>query len=360
MLRKLILTSGMASAVGCAVVSPPRSNPVPAPMPAPVIPVAGQVPAGPLNQPESTSLPDRLPAPASPSATATLSAEPAGCLSLAAIEELAFAHNPTLVQAQAQVDGTLGKALQAGLWPNPVLGYAAEQIGSEGTAGEFQGGFVQQEIVTARKRRVSREKYLARARAAEFVALAQQYRVVNDIRRVYWRAAGAARLVAVSEEVVKNAEDRLVTTDEMFNVGQATAVDVRQARVGFQRAKLDLRMMVNDRDQHRRELAALVGTDLPAGPLADPLDDLVPPVTWEASLAYTMSESPEVLETQAKLRADRITVDRERRQPIPNVFVQAGPGYDFTEDQTVVNAQVSVQLPIWDGTRGRSARPRPT
>jgi outer membrane protein TolC len=86
--------------------------------------------------------------------------------------------------------------------------------------------------VTAKKRRVSREKYLARAKAAEFVALAQQFRVVNDIRRLYWRAAGAARLVKIREQVLKNAEDRLVTNEEMFNVGQANAVDVRQARVG--------------------------------------------------------------------------------------------------------------------------------
>jgi outer membrane protein TolC len=313
------------------------------------VPAAAAQPAPP---PAAEPLPQRLPPPANPPAQSTAVAVPPGPLTLAAVEELACAHNPTLVQARAQVDGTLGKALQAGLWPNPVLGYQAEKIGSEGTAGEFQGGFVRQEIVTARKRRVSREKYLARARAAEFVALAQQFRVVNDIRRMYWRAAGAARLVTVREQMVKNAEDRLVTIDEMFNVGQANAVDVRQARVALQRARLDLQAQVNDRDQMRRELAALVGADLPPGPLEDSLDGPVPPLTWDASLAYTLAESPEVRETAAKLQSDRITVDRERRQPIPNVTVQAGPGYDFTEKRTVVNAQVSLPVPIWDRNQG--------
>jgi cobalt-zinc-cadmium efflux system outer membrane protein len=294
---------------------------------------------------------ERLPAAAPPAQSAAIGDGSAG-LTVATVEALALASNPTLVQARDQVDGVLGKALQAGLWPNPVLGYQAEKIGSQGTAGEFQGGFLRQEIVTARKRRISREKYLARSQAAEFVALQQQFRVTNDIRRQYWRATGAEKLVAIRGQMLKNAEDRLVTADELYNVGQATAVEVRQARVQLQQGKLNLQMAENDRDQQRRELAALVGADLPAGPLADALDEPAVPLEWDAAKAYTLAESPEVLETLAKLQADRITVERERREPIPNVFVQAGPGYDFAEKQTVVNAQAYLSVPVWNRNQG--------
>ena len=159
-------------------------------------------------------------------------------------------------------------------------------------------------------------------------------------------------MVTIHEQMAKTAEDRLVTVEEMFNVGQANEVDVRQARIGLQRVKLDLLMTTNDRDQHRRQLAALVGTDLPPGPIADPLDAPAEPLSWDASRAYTLAESPEVLEAMAKLQADRITVDRERREPIPNIVAQAGPGYDIPEQQTVVNAQVSIKLPIWDRNQG--------
>ncbi|MFO0800544.1 MAG: TolC family protein [Gemmataceae bacterium] len=365
MLKKLVLTAGLAAATGCSsvpVAAPATHTTLSA---SPVIPAANPPAAGAgvaavktdaavvtVAATQTEPLPDRLPTAAGPPVASAVVVQPATALTLAAVEELACTNNPTLVQARAQVDGTLGKALQAGLWPNPVLGYQADKIGSQGTAGEFQGGFIRQEIVTAQKRRISREKYLARAEAAEFVALAQQFRVKNDIRRMYWRAAGAARQVTIREQMVKNAEDRLVTTEEMFNVGQANAVQVRQARVGLQRAKLDLRAAVNDRDQSRRELSALVGADLPPGPLEDPLDGPVGPLTWEASLAYTLAESPELREATAKLRGDRITVDRERRQPIPNVFVQAGPGYDYTEKRTVVNAQAYIALPVWDRNQG--------
>jgi cobalt-zinc-cadmium efflux system outer membrane protein len=68
---------------------------------------------------------------------------------------MALERNPTLVQADAQIGISRGKALQAGLYPNPQLRYVAEQIGVEGTAGELRGGVIE-EIVTARKLRLSR------------------------------------------------------------------------------------------------------------------------------------------------------------------------------------------------------------
>ena len=48
-------------------------------------------------------------------------------LSLAAIEQIALQRNPTLIQAGAQVRISQGKALQAGLCPNPIVGYVGDQ-----------------------------------------------------------------------------------------------------------------------------------------------------------------------------------------------------------------------------------------
>ena len=73
---------------------------------------------------------------------------PTEVLDLAALEQIALERNPTLVQAGAQVRISRGAALQAGLYPNPNVGYVADQIGIEGTAGELHGLFVEQEIVT--------------------------------------------------------------------------------------------------------------------------------------------------------------------------------------------------------------------
>ncbi|HEV3116078.1 MAG TPA: hypothetical protein VGY58_03440, partial [Gemmataceae bacterium] len=93
-----------------------------------------------------------------PAATSAPSSPPvqgAVPLGLGDLEEIALQRNPTLAQAAAAVDASRGKALQAGLCPNPTIGYRGDNIGIAGSAGEFQGGFVQQTIVTAGKLRLS-------------------------------------------------------------------------------------------------------------------------------------------------------------------------------------------------------------
>ena len=64
-------------------------------------------------------------------------AEPSSpALTLAALEQLAWEQNPTLRQAGANVEAAQSRAQQAGLYPNPTVGYDGELIGAERTAGE--------------------------------------------------------------------------------------------------------------------------------------------------------------------------------------------------------------------------------
>ncbi len=120
----------------------------------------------------------------------------------------------------------MGRAIQAGLWPNPTVHFVQEQIGVANTPGEFLGGVVQQEVVTAHKRDLSRAKFVARTQTAEWLALAQQYRVLNDVRMHYFHTLGREEIVHVRRELLKNAEDQLLTVREMYNVGRATRAQV--------------------------------------------------------------------------------------------------------------------------------------
>src|SRR5260370_20419727 len=153
-------------------------------------------------------------------------APPSPPLTLADLEQMALHGNPTLAQAAAAVEASRGKALQAGLCPNPTIGYRGENIGIEGSAGEFQGGFVQQTIVTAGKLPLSPAKCNPEAYGAELLALVQQYRVLNGVRMRFWELLALQRLIELHQNMLANAEEALRTTREMFNTGQANRADV--------------------------------------------------------------------------------------------------------------------------------------
>ena len=295
--------------------------------------------------------PDIPPAPSvewSPATSDSVTAE----LTLADVESLACQFNPTLLQARAQVEGIVGKAVQAGLWPNPTLIYAAEQIGVSGTAGEFHGGLVRQRIVTAHKLDLSREKYLARSRTAEWVALAQQYRVLNDVRIHYFRARGAQEIVGIQQELLKNAEDAVVTAREMHNVGQATRAEVHQANIRLQHQRLNLLMAENSLRQSIEELVALTGADISAESLSTSLEGELALINWDEALYRLVEDSPQMAAARAKLEADRLTIRREIAEPVPDIILQGGTGWNAVESETVSMAQVMMEVPIFDWNQG--------
>jgi len=273
-------------------------------------------------------------------------------LTLETLESLACNNNPTLLQARSQVQGELGKAVQAGLWPNPTMSYVQEQIGVGGTPGEFVGGTVAQRIVTGRKLDLSRAKFRVQAQAAEWHALAQQYRVLNDIRLHYYRARGNYELVQIHRELLKSAEDNLLTDRERYNVGQATRAQVHLANVALQRARLDLLRAENDFRAAFEALAAQVGVDLALAPLATPLEGDMTPIDWNAAISRLLAEAPQLQAARSKLESDRITMRREIVEPIPDMIVEGGAGYNFEAKETVAGARVSVELPLFDWNQG--------
>src|SRR5262249_18698015 len=167
-------------------------------------------------EPGSGKATGSLPTPTTTAATA---------LSLADLERMALQSNPTLAQATAKIEAARGKAIQAGLYPNPTVGYQSEQIGIAGTAGELQGALIQQEIVTAGKLRLSRAKYEQEVVQGEIQALAQQYRVLNGVRLHYWEVRVAQQLVEVRRNLLQITEEAARTTKELVNVGQAGRTD---------------------------------------------------------------------------------------------------------------------------------------
>ncbi len=289
-----------------------------------------------------------------PSVPPTVTPEEPPAMSLQDLEGIALANNPTLVQANAQFQGEQGAAYQAGLWFNPVVGYTSEQIGVNGTAGETQGGFVAQEIVTGGKLRLSRAKWAQRAQIAATNAQAQQQRVLNDVHTQFYRTVAAQQLVAIHRKLVANGEDNVQTRREMLNLGQTTASAVLEAEVELRRDQLNLKDAENDLHQAWRTLVALVGCpQLAPTKLEDGLANTQEPLDYELALGQLMSSSPELIAARQKIQHDQIQLERERVQPIPNILVDARVGRNFEAGgQTTAGVNVGLPIPLFDRNRG--------
>lgn len=285
----------------------------------------------------------------------TLAADPPTpqTIGLSVLEQLACEHNPTLHQAGANIEAAQGRAVQAGLYPNPTVGYVGERIGAAGTAGEMQGAFIDQTIVTGGKLELSRAKYAQEVSQTKALALAQQYRVVNSVRIRFYQLLAMQRLLDVRAQLVKVADDAVQTTEELVNVGAANKPDLLQARIEARQERVALENARTYYQAAWQQLAALVGVpELAMTRLDGDLEAAAKLPEFDAAMAHLLEASPEMHVALAELARTQFGLQRERVEPIPNVQVRVANGYDFETKSNVTSVQVGVRLPIFDKNQG--------
>ncbi|QDT93430.1 TolC family protein [Gimesia algae] len=274
-------------------------------------------------------------------------------LSLSDLETLAQANNPTLIQSAAQVEASRGAAYQAGLYPNPVVGYASDQIGIDGTAGELQGAFVSQEFVTGGKLKLSRAKWTQQICIAETNLSAQYTRVLNDVRVHFYRTLAAQQMLSVHNQLLSNAQDNLQTHKEMLNLGQTNQAGLLQAEIDLHRARLKKMAAENNLEQEWRDLVAMVGTpELQCTTLKGSLEPATEVYDWSSAMHQLLENSPEIVAAWERVQHDEITVERERVQPIPNILVNVDFGHNFETNNNVAGVTAGLPLPVFDRNQG--------
>ncbi|HEY1215467.1 MAG TPA: TolC family protein [Bryobacteraceae bacterium] len=244
-------------------------------------------------------------------------------LRLEDFEQMA-ASNPTLKQASDLIRRTAGQAKQAGLYPNPSIGYEGDQIrGGEYHGGE-QGAFVQQTIVLGGKLRLRRQALQAQQREDELGAAEQGSRVTSEIAQSFYAALAAQEAVRVRHDLLRLAQDAVTTAHQLANVGQADAPDVLQSEVEEEQAQIDYVTAQRSYIQEFRSLAAVAGqTGLPLARLEGKLEE-VPPIDPQAIVDTILRDSPTVKRAEQAAVAAQAQLRSARRESVPDITVRAG------------------------------------
>jgi outer membrane protein, heavy metal efflux system len=250
-------------------------------------------------------------------------------LRLEDLERMALRNNPTVGQAEAAVRAAEGRRVQAGLMPNPIIGYAGEELNTRAFDQKSEHYiFAEQEVPLGGKLKKSREIFVKERAQAQAEAAAQRQRVLNAVRALYYEALGAQLLVETRGELANLASKAVEVTGELFNTGAADRPDALQIQVEARRARLDLVMAENERDQIWRQIAAVVGdTFLKPARLAGDLERGLPALELDQLLEAIVRESPEVKNAQIGVERARASLTRARAEPAPNLFLRGGMGY---------------------------------
>ena len=273
-------------------------------------------------------------------------------LTLADIRAIALENNPTLAKAAARIEVASGRQLQAGLWPNPIAGYHATEMGNNDTAGA-QGGFVSQRYVTAGKLRLDRAAAGREADATRFDFQSQELRVLTDVEVRFYEALVAQERVELTQELVAIGERLVEATQTLLTGGQASDNDLLQAEIRAENAHILHDNAQNESDEARRRLVAVVGTPyMPMTTLTGDLDQLPLPFDWELLCNMLNAEHPLINAARMRTERARIELVRARKEPIPNVDLMVSVRHQDGTGDEIANVQAGIPLPIFNRNQG--------
>ncbi|MFQ5730688.1 MAG: TolC family protein [Planctomycetaceae bacterium] len=273
-------------------------------------------------------------------------------LSLSDLEAIAVESNPSLVQLAFVVEKARGIHEQVGLYPNPVVGYSANEIGNEGAAGQ-QGGFIAQTIVTADKLRLNRDVASWNVQELSWEYQAQRYRILNDVRLRYYDVLGAQQRLKIAGELLKVAENGVKIAEQLRKAKQASRADVLQATVDLNQIQIIRQNAKYDYQAAWKRLVAVLGRpEIRPATLAGSLKGAAADWQWGPTYQKLVDESPQIQAARSRIQGARLAIQRQEAQPIPNLLTQAGVQFDNSTGDTITSVQIGIPLPIYNRNQG--------
>jgi cobalt-zinc-cadmium efflux system outer membrane protein len=281
-------------------------------------------------------------------------------LTLTELQRIGMSSSPVIKQAVAAVESARGTAFQAGLLPNPVLGFEVDTFGTTGGAG-YAGGYMQQLIKTAGKLRLSRAVAAMDLRNAEVALRRAQMDLATRIRTYYFQLLVAREnqrinriLVAFADAVYEFEAGQLRGKAE--EVAPTAPYEPMYLRALANTARTNLVVARNNYVVAWKQLAAALG--LPGMPMTQLAGDVstmrVPVFDFPRVWLHVGQNHTDVVTAENNLQQSRFSLMLAQVQPYPDVDVRFLIQKDYTGPPNAIapSVAVSVPVPVWNRNQG--------
>jgi cobalt-zinc-cadmium efflux system outer membrane protein len=280
-------------------------------------------------------------------------------LTLDDLQQIASRSSPVIRQANFDIDAARGLALQAGLYPNPSVGYESSDMGQGGFNGRrtigMQGGYLQQTILMPGKLGLARAAAIAAVQVAEQNLLQKEADLNAVVRQGYFAVLTARTQFDVVSALVQTADELYSVLLLQMQAGEVAAYEPMQIRVLALQARGQLVKAHNRYVSAWRQLAADMGTPgMPLTALAGRIDLAVPLFEHDRVLHYVLEHHTEVQAARINVERGKTLVRLAQLQPYPDLSMNVAVQKDYTTPpfEAVTSVTVGAPFPLWNRNQG--------
>lgn len=275
-------------------------------------------------------------------------------LGLVELEGIAINMNPRLARAAFVVAAARGRAVQAGLYPNPTVGVVFDELGDRtGRSGVNSLPLVTQEFVTGGKLRLSREAGLRLVDQETWRVMSQRYSLLADVRVRFYEALVLQNQASVLEKMVALAGRSVEQSEELLKAKEVSRLDVVQLEIEAERLQTELEATQQQLPAAYRNLSASVGDPrLLIQHVEGKLAGGMPIYDLESVQAVVLSSHPDVHAARHGVERARILIERARVEPLPNVTVDTGYVRQNQNRSDDFRIGANMVVPLWNRNQG--------
>ncbi len=274
-------------------------------------------------------------------------------LTLAIMQQMAVDNSPVIRQAATDVEQARGRAVQAGLYPNPTVGYEGDTLGTARTAG-YNGLFFTQEFVTAGKLTLAQNVAMNDMRAAEADLRKSRIRLASDVRRNYFKVLIAQEQLRFNKAIAKLSDEVYRAQIDLVTGGEAAPYEPLQLRVFAVQARNTVTQSANLLDASWRQLAAAAGMPhMTRQHVTGSVEMSVPTVNYE-TLVTMLQRHSDLIAANARIASSSCNLRLQEAVPVPNVTLYAAFQHDDTTPLSdySTNVQLSAPVPVFNRNQG--------
>ncbi len=295
-------------------------------------------------------------------------------LTLKQAVELALSYNPALLEARQQVAAAQARvsSSKSNYYPQVIF----NGIGKLGLSGATNGlglvglpaspfyrslsdaANVNQNIYDFGRTRHSVGSARAEAEAAQHNLDSVCIHVAERATQAYLRVLSVQESIKVNEQALRERQEVLRRTQQFYQAGLSSKLDVDLSQVGLSNTELALTKARNDERVAWTELAAALGApEVPHYELVEPAFELTRPTSLATETSVALATRPDlkVLEAEIRAQEERLEQARSSRWPaLRGVFSGGYARFAQLSAENLLAGGLGLFAPLYTGGEIRS------
>lgn len=279
-----------------------------------------------------------------------------GVITLRQALALALVRNPELAAFSWEVRAKEAAIIQAGLLPNPELGFQLEEFAG---TGERRGIDAAQstlqigQVFLLGGKRDRRGRLAASERdLAGWDYEAKRLDVFTEVMQAFVDVLAAQEQVSLSKELVGVARSVLESAAERVKAGKVSPLEETKASVELTNARIAREKAQRALDAARKRLSNLWGQTAVTFARADGSLDEIAPIPALDRIERLIAQNPDVARWVKEMEQRSAALELEKAKAIPDVTVSAGWQRFNENGENAAIIGISIPLPLFDRNQG--------